>query len=76
MIRTGITSPRRTWKLTSRKRPGDVSPSARYWAQDVVDPEWTMDDGLVDVPWDRPGLGVTVDAERVESLTVRSEVCS
>ena len=23
--------------------PGDLSPSARYWARDVVSPEWTMD---------------------------------
>jgi o-succinylbenzoate synthase len=23
--------------------PGDLSPSARYWARDVVTPEWTMD---------------------------------
>ncbi len=56
--------------------PGDVSPSARYWARDVVDPEWTMEDGLVQVPWDRPGLGVTVDVERIESLKVRCEVCA
>jgi len=54
--------------------PGDVSPSARYWAQDVVEPEWTMDDGMVEVPWERPGIGVTVDVERIEALTVRSEV--
>jgi len=54
--------------------PGDVSPSARYWARDVVEPEWTMDDGMVTVPWDRPGIGVAVDAERIEALTVRSEV--
>jgi O-succinylbenzoate synthase len=57
--------------------PGDVSPSARYWAQDVVTPEWTMDsDGMVRVPWDVPGLGVQVDVERVEQLTVRCETCS
>ena len=23
--------------------PGDLSPSARYWARDIVTPEWTMD---------------------------------
>jgi O-succinylbenzoate synthase len=52
--------------------PGDLSPSSRYWARDIVQPEWTMDDrGLVRVPWDRPGLGVEVDRERVEALTVR-----
>jgi O-succinylbenzoate synthase len=54
--------------------PGDVSPSSRYWQRDVVSPEWTMDgEGQVAVPWDRPGIGVDVDRERIERLTVRSE---
>ena len=54
--------------------PGDISPSARYWRQDIVTPEWTMDaDGMVAVPRDQPGLGVTVDRDRVENLTVRFE---
>ena len=54
--------------------PGDVSPSSRYWARDIVSPEWTMDsDGWVDVP-DGPGLGVEVDRERIDSLTVQREV--
>jgi len=55
--------------------PGDLSPSARYWRQDVVSPEWTMDaEGMVHVPGDRPGIGVEVDAEFIESLTTRTEV--
>ena len=55
--------------------PGDLSPSARYWARDVVSPEWTMDaTGMVPVPKDRPGLGVDVDVEMIESLTTRIEV--
>jgi o-succinylbenzoate synthase len=54
--------------------PGDVSPSRRYWERDVVDPEWTMDgEGRMRVPLDRPGLGVEVDRERLERLTVRTE---
>ncbi len=54
--------------------PGDVSPSARYWMRDIVSPEWTMDaEGLVAVPRDRPGIGVDVDRDRVENLTVRTE---
>lgn len=54
--------------------PGDLSPSARYWARDIVTPEWTMDDeGMVHVPLDQPGLGIAVDEERIESLTVRRE---
>ena len=53
--------------------PGDVSPSARYWTADVVTPEWTMDStGMVTVPADGPGLGVTVDVDRVDDLTVRT----
>ncbi len=54
--------------------PGDVSPSARYWAEDIVTPEWTMDaDGYVKVPLDKPGIGVRVEAGRIETLTVRKE---
>jgi len=54
--------------------PGDLSPSARYWTQDVVSPEWTMDaEGMVTVPLAVPGIGVTVDRKRVEALTVRTE---
>jgi O-succinylbenzoate synthase len=54
--------------------PGDLSPSARYWKEDVVSPEWTMNaSGLVRVPLDAPGLGVDVDRSRIESLTVRTQ---
>jgi O-succinylbenzoate synthase len=54
-------------------KPGDISPSARYWKRDVVSPEWTMHDGLMTVP-SAPGIGVTVERERIERLTVREEV--
>jgi O-succinylbenzoate synthase len=61
--------------LPNFQLPGDLSPSARYWAKDIVTPEWTMDaDGMVRVPLDRPGIGVTVDVDRIEDLTVRCEV--
>lgn len=53
--------------------PGDLSPSARYWERDVVVPEWTMHDGMVAVPHDQPGIGVTVDRARVDELTVREQ---
>ncbi|HUF31112.1 MAG TPA: enolase C-terminal domain-like protein, partial [Gemmatimonadaceae bacterium] len=55
--------------------PGDLSPSARYWERDIVRPEWTMDEeGMVHVPRDVPGIGVGVDADYVDDLTVRREV--
>jgi o-succinylbenzoate synthase len=54
--------------------PGDLSPSARYWEKDIVTPEWVMDSGgMVRVPRDRPGIGVAVDRDRIDDLTVRSE---
>ena len=58
--------------LSNFRKPGDTSPSARYWAQDVVFPEWKMNgDGRMHVPLTKPGIGVEVDVERVEHLTVR-----
>jgi len=58
--------------LPNFTKPGDVSPSARYWERDIVTPEWTMDSsGMVKVPLERPGLGVDVDLDRIENLTVR-----
>ncbi len=54
--------------------PGDLSPSERYWERDIVIPEWTMDaHGRVAVPLDRPGIGVELERDRVEALTVRAE---
>jgi o-succinylbenzoate synthase len=53
--------------------PGDLSPSARYWAADIVSPEWTMDaHGMVHVPRE-PGLGVAVDEDRIAKITTRRE---
>jgi O-succinylbenzoate synthase len=61
--------------LPNFTKPGDLSPSSRYWARDIVTPEWTMTaDGMVPVPLDKPGLGVELDLERIESLTVRKAV--
>lgn len=60
--------------LPNFRLPGDLSPSARYWERDIVVPEWTMSEtGEVRVPVDRPGIGVDVDLDRVEHLTVRKE---
>jgi O-succinylbenzoate synthase len=53
--------------------PGDISPSSRYWTRDVVTPEWTMDsEGYVSVP-EGPGLGIEIDTDRIDDLTVRAE---
>lgn len=54
-------------------KPGDISESKRYYARDIVDPEFVMTDGLMSVP-DGPGIGVRPDLERIESMAVRKEV--
>lgn len=46
--------------------PGDLSPSRRYWKNDLVSPEWDMDSqGNVSVPMETPGLGVQIDTDRI-----------
>jgi O-succinylbenzoate synthase len=53
--------------------PGDVSASARYWAEDIIEPEVTVSsDGEIAIP-DTPGRGYEVRTELVERLTVRKE---
>jgi len=51
--------------------PGDISASRRYWVRDIVSPEFEVDGGRMAVPTGA-GIGVDVDVERVEALTVRS----
>jgi O-succinylbenzoate synthase len=53
--------------------PGDVSASARYWQQDIVEPEITVSSaGEIAIP-DSPGRGYEVRTDLVEQLTVRKE---
>jgi len=53
--------------------PGDVSASARYWAEDIIEPPVTVSPaGTIEAP-EGPGLGFRVRTDLVESLTVRSE---
>lgn len=58
--------------LPAFTEPGDLSPSSRYWPRDIVVQPWTMDAmGRVDVPLERPGIGVDVDEAWVDDITVR-----
>jgi O-succinylbenzoate synthase len=51
--------------------PGDVSASARYWAEDIIEPEVTVNArGEIEVPRGI-GCGFTVLRDRIEALTVR-----
>jgi len=53
--------------------PGDVSASARYWADDIIEPEVTVSStGEIAIP-DTPGRGYEVRADLIDRLTVRKE---
>jgi O-succinylbenzoate synthase len=50
--------------------PGDISASARYYEEDVAQPDFVLnDDSTLSVP-SGPGLGVRVDPERLVSARV------
>ena len=51
--------------------PGDVSASARYWAEDIVEPPVTVSkEGTIEAPSGH-GIGYEADEARIEALTVR-----
>jgi o-succinylbenzoate synthase len=52
--------------------PGDISATARYYAEDIARPEFELnqEDSTIDVPAG-PGLGVTVDRARLGPVTLR-----
>jgi O-succinylbenzoate synthase len=53
--------------------PSDVSASARYFADDIIEPEVTVSpEGEIAIP-DTPGRGYEVRTDLVERLTVRKE---
>ena len=59
--------------LENFRLPGDVSASARYWTEDIIEPEVTVtSEGEIIIP-DAPGRGYEVRTDLVEKLTVRKE---
>ena len=56
--------------------PGDVSASARYWHEDIIEPPVTVSaDGTIEAP-NEPGIGFEVNLSRIDKLTVRKETIS
>jgi O-succinylbenzoate synthase len=54
--------------------PGDISASKRYYKEDIVDPEFVVNqDGTMNVPT-KPGIGVEVNMKMLEKVTVKKEV--
>jgi O-succinylbenzoate synthase len=53
--------------------PGDTSPSARYFRDDLTEPFEMASDGTMAVPTG-PGIGVEPDVDRLDACTRRREV--
>lgn len=54
--------------------PGDVSASARYWKEDVIDPPVTVSaQGTIRAP-EKSGIGFAINLPRIEKVTVRKEI--
>jgi O-succinylbenzoate synthase len=53
--------------------PGDVSASARYWSEDIIDPEVVVSPrGTIKAP-EAPGIGFQVRLDRIDRATSRFE---
>ena len=53
--------------------PGDVSASARYWEEDIIEPPVTVSRaGTIKAPTDA-GIGFAVNEDRIDDLAVRRE---
>jgi O-succinylbenzoate synthase len=53
--------------------PGDTAASSRYWREDIIDPEVTVENGVITVPT-RPGIGYEPNRERIEERTLYSKL--
>lgn len=55
--------------------PGDISASSRYWEQDIITPEVTVHNGVINVPA-KPGIGYDVDREQLGKQTLFTKTFS
>ncbi len=56
--------------------PGDVSASARYWAEDIIEPEVTVSsNGTIKAPTEA-GIGFDVKTDLIEKLSIRRDEIS
>jgi O-succinylbenzoate synthase len=54
--------------------PGDISASARYWEEDIIEPAVTVTARGTIVAPNGPGIGYAINTARIDNLTVRREV--
>ena len=59
--------------LSGFSLPGDVSASARYWEEDIIQPPVTVSATGTIKPPDAPGIGFNLNLPRIGALTVRKQ---
>lgn len=52
--------------------PGDTAASSLYWAEDITDPEVTVENGMIRVP-ELPGIGYEPSMEKINKYTIHSQ---
>jgi O-succinylbenzoate synthase len=60
--------------LAGFRLPGDVSASARYWKEDIIEPPVMVSSNGTITPPEKPGIGFELNLPRIESLTVRKTI--
>lgn len=53
--------------------PGDTAGSRRYWKQDIIEPEVTVENGTITVP-NKPGIGYDINQKILQSNTIQKQV--
>lgn len=53
--------------------PGDTSASSRYWQRDIIEPEVTMENGIIKVP-QGPGIGYDLNWGIIEHYRVDKKI--
>ena len=53
--------------------PGDTAASNRYWEEDIITPEVTVEDGYITVPTS-PGIGYSVNRDMLEKYCIEKKV--
>jgi len=74
MIETGISRAHNIAlaSLPNFSIPGDISASSRYWEEDLIEPEVTINNGIIKVP-DKPGIGIKVSRKNLEKYCLHEE---
>lgn len=53
--------------------PGDTSASNRYWKRDIIEPEVTMDNGVIKVP-QKPGIGYEINWQALKEYRIDKRI--